>query len=152
MTEQEVIAQAVIAFMDAGHSEGDRIAHATVRGYLQCQDPMEPNILVEEGQRRTLIYMQRFGSFREALLVNHKIALASDYGAGYRWVPAVEQTEYGHKQAVKAAQKALRRGSNIVEHVDVSKLSNSQAADRANTAAHLSNLKGVVGQDKPKIW
>ena len=152
MTEQELIAAAVAVFMEARHREGDTIPHKTVQSYLQCKDPQEEGIFADESQRRQLVYMQRFGSFKQNLLVNYKIALVSDHGAGYKWLPSVEQVEFGVDTATQQAQKALRKGAALVEHVDLSKLGNSGTANRANSAAHLSNLQGVMKQPKPKLW
>lgn len=87
--------------------------------------------------------LERMGLFRDAMLKQHRIALETVWGKGYRVVPPSEQAEYGSRVAVNLIRKGLHKGGAILHHTRTEKLTNAQAARHTDAEVRMAGLKAL---------
>lgn len=86
-------------------------------------------------------YLKFMDNVREALLKHYKIYLSSVPGIGYAVLTPKEQIDFGIKRSKKGVYKQLKRGKNILTHIDKKRLNSDDLRKAADGLASLSRLK-----------
>jgi|SRR5690625_3672745 len=129
-------ADAVKQFFDDEFNDGDMVSHDWILYALDL-----PQVRTREDSLRLL---NRMDSFRNALLEDHQIALASVQGKGYRVVPPDEQAEYAARTAADLIAKGLKKGSRLLEHTRVDALTDDEKRRHTDTEIRMASLKGMA--------
>lgn len=112
-----------------------------------------PDFVNDPENRQEAIFtaMSRWIDLQNYMLENHCVAFAGVTGIGHRRVAASEQAPWALKKALHDARKSLDLGLKRATHVDVNRLSASEAVERTNAMARLSSTQSFLKQRK-KVW
>ncbi|MDH1299665.1 hypothetical protein [Achromobacter sp. GD03932] len=136
--------QAVQDFFDAGFNPGHVITHAWLERAFGME-PVEPEAQISAAafQERQFEWLRNVEAFKSELLERHQVLLVSVHGAGYRWVPANEQTEVAQDRFEKDAARTYRKAAMALKHVRLGELTDSERQTNTDAIARLAMLRGM---------
>lgn len=137
-------ADAVKQFFFDDFKDGDLVSHDWILYALDL-----PQVRTREDSLRLL---NRMDAFRNALLEDHQIALASVQGKGYRVVPPAEQAEYAARTAADLITKGLKKGSKLLEHTRVDSLTDMERQRHTDTEIRMASLKGMAAEGRRDMF
>lgn len=135
--------QAVAKFLDQAFSPGDILSFEWLHGQFNI-NMLHDETLWKEAEKSRLAFLGQFKPFETHLLDEHRIALASVRGVGYRVVPASEQTGWAEKEGRNELKRALRKMGRRLTSVDHAQLTNQQRRENADAHARWSMLRGMT--------
>jgi hypothetical protein len=135
--------EALKLFLAAGFSPGALIPHQWFYEAFGLEMP-HGKMLVEEADRLRLLYLAQFTAFRQALLTEHQIDLASKPGAGYEVIPAADQSALAWEEGRREVGAALRRMHQRIRCVDLAQLTSEQRQGNADDLARSAAMINAV--------
>ncbi len=137
--------EAVQQFLAIGHKPGVILSLDWLYAVFGIARPAA-DTRHEVARKAELAFLGQFDGFRNCLLIEHQIALDSVRGAGYRIVPAPEQTTWAEKDGKQELKRALKRLGLRLTHVDLAALSSDERRQNADALARFSMLRGMTQQ------
>lgn len=126
--------------------EGTVLPHSKFREIMDFKHPVRSEFdsddeFFESYDNERFRYLRFMDNVREALLKHYKIYLNSIPGIGYTVLHPKEQIDFGIKRSKKGVYKQLKRGKNILTHVNKDRLTSVDLRKAADGLASLSRLK-----------
>lgn len=97
-----------------------------------------------DGKARQLARVKGVQKIKKALLSEDQILLENVVGVGYRVVPSTEQTGLAMKGLARKHAKATISAWNIVNNVQMDKLSDAQRQENIDARGRLAWINGVM--------
>lgn len=135
--------QAVQDFVVDGFKGGDTVDFDWLYQHFHIQRPL-PQTPLEQAQRAELQFLAAFDAFKECLLTDYQIALASVRGVGYKIVPPREQTEWAEKDGYSEIRKVYRKLGNRLSNVALDQLTVDERRKNADALARHAMLRAMV--------
>lgn len=135
--------RAIRMFLDAGFKAPDAVSHDWFRDAMAIDWPSDdaPFAL---GKAAQVKYVDTYQTFSEVLLVEHKIALASERGFGYRVVQPQKQVSWAEDEGARDLKKALNKQAMRIAYVDTSQLNDEERKQRSDAAARTGRLRSAL--------
>lgn len=126
--------------------EGTVLPHSKFREIMGFKHPKRSDFDTDEEhenawENERFRYLKFIETVREALLKHYKIYLSSVPGMGYVVLTPKQQIDFGIKRSKKGVYKQLKRGKNILTHVDKQRLGLDDLRKASDGMAALSRLK-----------
>jgi hypothetical protein len=126
--------------------EGTVLSHSKFREIMGFKHPEKSDFAsndeyFEAYDNERFRYLSFMENVREALLKHYKICLNSVPGMGYVVLTPKQQIDFGIKRSKKGVYKQLKRGKNILTHVDKQRLGLDDLRKASDGMAALSRLK-----------
>ena len=122
---------AVEQFKTEGKKEGDLLTFDWLYGHFFIDRPTA-SMSHADAQKAEIKFLDAFKKFEETLLFANLIALENVRGAGYRVVPAKEQTRWAYREGFREVARGMKKMTQRLVHTDLSKLSPSEQIGRAH--------------------
>lgn len=103
---------------------------------------------IAEYQQRAFEFLTDFERFRNYLLTEHKVALQSVQGVGYRVVPPNEQADFAVQHYGKKIKKQLSSMGRTLTNIDLARLTDAEKASAAVQQGKFVQLSMMVGGSK----
>lgn len=146
--ERVVIETAVSLFLQEEFKDGDVVSHEWLKTYLEIPDPES----LDQVQRIQFLLLSRVEEFKKSLLEDHKIALESVRGIGYRIVPPNEQAAFAVTEAAKQIQKGIERGLSVLCHARLNEMDAESHKRHIDAQTRMSGLKLIVSQERRDVF
>lgn len=140
--------ETVERFHEAGFGDGDLITHEWLAWSLAIPEPSS----IEELRDQQFVLLERVDAFRQTLLVNHKVALQTVRGKGYRVVPPSEQARFAAEEAARHIKKGLRRGDQLLSHTRLDELSDDERRRHLDAETRMASLSGMMRRGRRDIF
>lgn len=135
--------KAVDQFLAESFAEGDLVSHDWIRW---CLDINEQSL-----SENPFVLLDRVESLKEALLIDHSIALANVRGEGYRIVPPGEQALYAARTAAHFIEKGLKKADSLLTHTRMDMLNQSERRRHNDASVRVAGLGGMMKKGKRDI-
>ena len=135
--------EALVRFIAAGYAAGDLVTHDWLHEALGLVRPgPQTPLAVADGVR--MEYLRQLTQLRQALLIDHKVDLASKPGVGYTVIPSHEQSARAGEEGQAEVNSALKRMQLRIVHVDFARLTSGQRQEAANDLARAAAMAAAI--------
>lgn len=131
-------------FDATNHQDGDLLSLEWLKDTLQVPT-------TGEERDKQFAFMSRFGTFKDYLLTQRKVALENVRGRGYRIVPPAEQADFAVDTALKHIRKGLAAGSSLLTHTRTHMLTNEQQSSHVDKQIKLAGLQQMLGRQNKDL-
>ena len=135
--------EAVKLFVAAQFQPDDIVSHDWLYEALKIKRP-EAETTLEVADAAWLAFLSQFNPFRQCILEEYQIDLASVAGMGYRLTPPGEQTSLAYADGVHEVRKGLRKMQQRLINVNVAALTNEQRNENATMIARQAMLASMI--------
>ena len=144
--------EALKIFLSQNHQQGEIVPKEWFYRNFGIEEP-DRSMPYFEGQKLQLQFMSAFESFRQSLLVDHRIDLQNVYARGYKIVPANMQAELAHAEGIQSAVLCLAKALQRVTYLNKSELTTAQRRKANDLAADIGGrIQIMKKRDLSKIF
>lgn len=124
---------------------GDLITHEWLEAHFGMPDLAESRRMTQRDfSKRQFEWLGNIESFKNELLKDHQVMLASVRGDGYRWVPPAEQTKLATQAFEKDARKTFSIAGQRLRNVRLMELSDDERKENTDAIAKMAALRGMT--------
>jgi hypothetical protein len=149
--EQQVVERAVERFLAANFTIDSVIPRAWFITALEIEE-QRPDMPFADGQKLQLQFLSRFDNgFRPALLVEHSIALRTNYGGGYTIVPPKEQARWAQDTLNNDLKSSFKKAGQRATYIRTEGLSDAERNERVRVLAGIAATEAAVSGERLKM-
>jgi hypothetical protein len=143
--------EALRQFFRDDHTYGSTVPHSWFWAAFGLNEPAA-DTLNAEAEKSKLLYLAQFKAFEDALLVEHRMALASVRSIGYSVVPVEEQAQWAEHESSEELRKAIKKAAKRLVYVDITQLSDQGRKEHSDAMARLARRQAfLTGHEDRKI-
>lgn len=99
---------------------------------------------IDEYKRNSLEFLRCIEGLKDALLMDHKIALRNVHGEGYAVMPPNEQTAYGVRVGLRGVEKSLKQMRKVITNVSLDKLTDEEVRKNTDAQIHAAGVASLL--------
>lgn len=146
--EQMITDSAVAQFLAEEFKYGDVISHEWLKTYLKIPSPKE----LSDVQRVQFLLLSRVEDFKRLLLEEHKLALESVRGTGYRIVPPNDQAAFAVTEAAKLIQKGIDKGLELLEFARQDEMDETARKRHIDAHIKMASLQQIAAKKRQSVF
>lgn len=146
--ERMIADSAVSQFLSESFNYGDTISHEWLKVYLEIPEPET----LSDVQRVQFLLLSRVEDFKRQLLEEHRLALESVRGVGYRIVPPNDQAAFAVTEAAKLIQKGIEKGMELLEHARHDEMDESARKRHVDAHIKMAGLQQIATQKRRSVF
>lgn len=146
--ESLILESAVSQFLSESFAYGDVVSHLWLEVYLEIPKPET----LSDAQRTRFLMLSRVEDFKRLLLEEHKLALESVRGEGYRIVPPKDQAAFAVTEAARLIQKGIDRGLVLLQHARLGEMNDDARKRHIDAHIKMSGLQSLTQRERRDVF